>query len=610
MSRDYKINLKHEYRHIYIVDSQEWWHVIEEDVNRDKDLILTFDLGLVKFLEEHKIDVFYLDHLIHPDVLEANNYIIYDFFKNWHYDKNGKDIFTYKEIPFGFSLRLEIWNDFTSYIRLYCSLKILLGIKKETLFVGTIEKNIFSILEDISIQYTTLKKEKEETVPTFYFPIAQWMDEQIRPSGLRLYKRLLVEKITFILVSSMNVFDRFFSRHKKTIFIQEYHPTREIIKRLKQDKSLKVVLPSIARRDNYMEVFSERFIPIYPDKKKYHTLSDRLIENFREKKYAKLILEDKSDITDKIYDIIEHRLVLRLAESIRTLESCIRYLENNSIDLIVLIANIGHIPTLLHCVAQEKHIPSYLIINGLLGPRYSDEGKYATVINAYAQSIKENYFRGMENIEILGDPRMDMYADIDPKTIHRRSPTIVIGAGGFNNVDLNSYVAVEFDFMYDILSAIQIFKKECLDVSVIIKVRPNGYKTQYQDFVEKYFPSLMVEVIDKTAMQDVLKRGDLYVSIESQTLFEASCLGTPVIYYKKATELKDVPFDNHSELVTANTIEELLEAFDDFKYNTSRYKQFLEKQVMEKYIGYLDGKNLDRNIEFIYELLEEERSRV
>ena len=40
----------------------------------------------------------------------------FTFFKNWHFDEDGKDIFTYKNIPFGFSFRLGFWNDFVTKV--------------------------------------------------------------------------------------------------------------------------------------------------------------------------------------------------------------------------------------------------------------------------------------------------------------------------------------------------------------------------------------------------------------------------------------------------------------------------------------------------------------
>ena len=241
-----------------------------------------------------------------------------------------------------------------------------------------------------------------------------------------------------------------------------------------------------------------------------------------------------------------------------------------------------------------------MIINGLMAHNYMDEAKHATYINSYSQSIKENYFKGMKNIVAIGDPRMDKYPTPKIKKINRKAPTIVIGASGFNTTNLNSYTAVEFDFIYDILQAIQAFQK---DVKVIIKVRPNGFKEQYLDFVSEYFDKLDVEVVFSKPVRRVLEKSDLYITIYSQTLFEASCMGIPVIYYKKDTEVINPPFDGKSELVTIYDVQELIEALNDFKKNHSRFNAFLDRSVMEKYIGPLDGRNLDRNINFIENIL-------
>ena len=48
---------------------------------------------------------------------------------------------------------------------------------------------------------------------------------------------------------------------------------------------------------------------------------------------------------------------------------------------------------------------------------------------------------------------------------------------------------------------------------------------------------------------------------------------------------------------------DLSRAINDFQNNHPRFDAFLDRKVMEKYIGPLDGKNLERNLDFIYELL-------
>jgi spore coat polysaccharide biosynthesis predicted glycosyltransferase SpsG len=105
-------------------------------------------------------------------------------------------------------------------------------------------------------------------------------------------------------------------------------------------------------------------------------------------------------------------------------------------------------------------------------------------------------------------------------------------------------------------------------------------------------------------MREVLHESDLFISIYSQTLFEASCLGIPVIYHKNDREIMDPPFDGESELVTTHNVSDLEQALQDFLVGSHRFDAFLDKSVMEKYIGPLDGKNLERNFDYVIGLLE------
>jgi spore coat polysaccharide biosynthesis predicted glycosyltransferase SpsG len=166
-------------------------------------------------------------------------------------------------------------------------------------------------------------------------------------------------------------------------------------------------------------------------------------------------------------------------------------------------------------------------------------------------------------------------------------------------------VAFEFDFLYDVLSAIQnVANSRNLIINLNIKVRPNGYIEQYKSFVKEYFPLLKnVNFIDSMPMKLVLEKTDFYITFYSQTLFEASTLGIPVAYYRKDNEIMDSPFDGKSELVTLYNIEEITDAVVDFIKKSNRYDKFLKKEVMEKYIGSLDGKNTERNLRHIYSML-------
>ncbi|OHE00542.1 MAG: hypothetical protein A2W82_07055 [Sulfurimonas sp. RIFCSPLOWO2_12_36_12] len=597
--------MKKEYRNIYIVDSKSLWDEIEKMYDLTKDLVLTYDFGLKKYITDLGGKAEYIDHLVDQETLEKNNYIIYQFFNDWHYDKDHNDIFKYKNVPFGFSFRLEFWNDYIFYVRLYLSMLFIQNIKVEKLYVSTSNDLIIDILNKLNMQFHHYGKENIEDDESYYFPISKWIDSKIRPSGLRGFLYKTREMATYIFGNVMPILDRLFGKpYKHTVFIQEYHPTRKLLQTLREDSTLKVVLVNFSRYSKKSQNLKERLIPISGSIAKYEQDAMLLMEKFRNEKYHRLILSDGSDVSNEVYNIIENRLVGRVANNLRTLDSCINYLNKNKVDLVVLIANIGHTVTLFDLACKSKNIPSLMIINGILAKNYQDEAKYATYINAYSQSIKDNYFSGMDNIVTLGDPRMDTYNASKIKNINREIPTITIGASGFNSTDLNSYVAVEFDFMYDVLSSFNQLKSSGEKFKLIIKIRPNGYKTQYQTFVNDFFRNLDIEVLSVEPMAEVLQKTDFYISIYSQTLFEASCLGIPVIYYKKDTEITNAPFDNDSELVTILSTDDMVQAFYDFKNNHPRYEAFLDKKIMEQYIGALDGNSLQRNIDFIYKLLE------
>ena len=60
-------------------------------------------------------------------------------------------------------------------------------------------------------------------------------------------------------------------------------------------------------------------------------------------------------------------------------------------------------------------------------------------------------------------------------------------------------------------------------------MRGNGYLDLYTNFVNEYFSCLKIVLIQDKSFFEVIKEADLYLSIFSQTIFEASCLGIPVI---------------------------------------------------------------------------------
>lgn len=586
------------------MESRASWPVFIASFDPALDVVLTYDFALRKQIEEVGGTTFYVDHLCESSFMQENNFLTYDFFRDWHLDAKGDDLFRYRDVEFGISFRIEIWNDFTFYVRNRLCLEQLRSLVWENIYLDEGLPILGEVLNDMSIAFKTTGGVMKKAVlfPGYFFPIHRWMNERLR---IRLPRHVLRDLVVTVQGVVMSWLDRLTDRvqHKAGVFVQEYHPTRQLLQRLKQQPNIRVVQAHFSSAPGLMKFLKERPIPIYGSCKPYQNEAARLIGNFRQLRSARLVLSNGVDITEAAYRVIERKVVEVLPESLRALNCVIDYLNRHPLRLEILIANIGQVAMLVDCVAKNRGVPSYMIINGLLGSAYLDEAKYATVINGYSTSIRDHYFRGMSNIVCLGDPRMDAYADVAAKPINRRRPTITIGASGFNNIDLNSFLAVEFEFLHNVLSSIRELAAELPSIRVVLKVRPNGYREQYQMFTDEFFPGLVDTIVDMVPMREVLDESDLFISIYSQTLFEASCLGIPVIYHKMDREIMDPPFDGKSELVTTHDRSELLQALHDFLKDDARFNPFLDKSIMEKYVGPLDGKNLQRNIDYVISLL-------
>jgi hypothetical protein len=592
------------YRNILLVDSRSSWFDQNAMFDINQDIVLTFDFALKREIEEMGGEACYIDSLCTPPEMQKNNFLASDFFKKWHYDKFGNDIFIDQEVPFGFSFRIEIWSEYLYYVRLRVNLEQLKKLEYEAIYVGEAGSFVADILREMEISFIALNPSSTLKKAAYFFDIHQYMQNALRGNSVRdAAKKLLIRVLSEVGFCIDRIFRS--NPNQKTVYAQIYHPTKKIVERLQQDLNIKVITSSLSTGNGWQKYFVQRLIPISGRKVKFQKQAELLLNNFRVNRCATFCLSDGTDITAGAYNIIEQQIKYTVPEALRILNSVINYVKKQPIHLEVMIANIGLAQTIVDCVLKTKGIPSYLIINGLLGGKFCDEGKYGTYINSYSESVKHHYFDNAEHIVCLGDPRMDHYVVATrQEAINRIAPTVTIGTSGFNNIDLISYVAIEFDFMFDILSAFQEIQDEAITFNLIIKVRPNGVLEQYVAFADEYFPKLKIKIVREVAIIEVLMKTDLYISIYSQTLFEASCLGIPVIYYKKDQELLDPPFDKKSELVTVDTIAGLKQAFFDFKTGHDRFNVFLEKPVMEKYVGPLDGKNLDRNLAFIYNLLD------
>ena len=591
-----------QYKNVFIIDDMHLFEKNFRNVVGENDLVLTFDFALHKILTEIGIEVYFIDKMCDREENQRNNYLLQSFISNWFRDKNGVSTVFHDDVCYGSVLRLNVANDIIYAVRLYKCLEKLATTSYHNLVVASREHWVVPILKTLQLEHEIFPIEDSDTYHGYFFPIDSWLRE-------KLGRQSFVKRFCIKLLNSYDLFQFMFFRLRKTdnamkrIYIHEYHPTKSIIVGLQNRDDIEVVLGdySVERGLNSL-ILRDRRIPQMrlsnQDRDNAQLIADRFMSTTTEQ--IPSVNEDfNRSIKEKIYE----RLLVALPEYLRKSRSLDRFMKYKELDLVVLISDQGA-QELVRLKSISSGIPSLLIINGLMSCDFSDEAKSGDWINCYSDSIRDIYYKNSNEAHALGDPRMDKYAlermSDNAGYINKRDKFVIaIGAAGFNHLDLNSYSAFEFDFLDQVLRAIQEVNKLGYETSLKLLVRGNGYIFDYQNFCHEYYPDLKIEILQGVAMKTFLDGANFYVSFYSQTLFEASCLGIPVAYHKADREQILPPFDGTSELVTTHSVIELTSTVIDGIKRSNRFDKFLDRNSMEKYIGPLNGDNTKSNIEFI-----------
>jgi len=590
-------------RNIYIVEDRSCWIRMPENFDLEQDLVLTFDFSLWHLIRSMGGRAEFLDSLSTQAENQSNNFVIQDYLRHWYQDGNGEDIFKYQNINFGPSLLLEIWNDVVDEVRLALCLSVVSNTLFERLFLISPSERLQDFVSYMGLSAEVHNVARDLSSTVYYFPIQKWLNSKFSHSSLllRLSEFLLNKRAQSVFVLLRL---GFLSTKKKNIFVHEYHPTRDILSHLQRNNNYRVFQGDISRSRGIKGLLlGDIPIPLYGRPDDYTRKAKELAEDFFSRSSSGIVTTTGQDLTIRIRNLISKRLIGVLPKYLQSLSSINRNFNAMNLDLIILISNLGRIPSLLHCLSSGSDTPSYLVINGMLLSDFTDDSKFATHINAYSESIRDNYFSQQRNVVALGDPRMDRYAKIPSKAPERNRPVVTIGTSGFNPVDLNSNLAVEFQFLAEVLTAIQFETNGDFQPRIVLKCRENNYKHQYQSFVSEYFSSMEVDLSSEVSIDAVLSKSDLYISISSQTIFQAAAMGVRTIYHQSDRELMHTPFDGKSEIISTSDVSSMRITLRDFASGSSKFDLFLDKSVLEKYIGPLDGRNLQRNLDFIENLV-------
>jgi hypothetical protein len=590
------------FRHIYIVDAQYNWYQVSQDYVKELDLVLTFDFALKKQIEDMNGICKYIDDLAKFEERNSENKKILSFLQNWFFNKDKEDIFRYRGISFGKALRISFWSEVVSLVRIAQSLSALQKLKFDNIYLISSDLLIMSLMKKLQLPYDVVAAPSGDREIVYSFDIRNYMQQALdkvtfKSKLINLYFRY---KTTIWLYAN-----RVFRNNQNILFLHVYHPTLPLVNKLRSEGKAFIVSHSLTTEDCVLKFLRQNVFVPDKLKKARHLSGQKLLERLNLEFDAKYVLADGLDLTSEMLSVITARIPNSIAKAIATIDSAFRVFDRNAYVLQVMVSSIGVVQQTLDSFFKARNSSSYMIINGLLMQRNLDEAMDADVVNSYSESIKENYFSNGSNVLALGDPRMDQYANPNFNKVNfGRNAKICIGTAAYNNIDLVSYSAIEFEFMYEVVSEIQ--KEFVIDATnpITVYVRPNCNLTQYQSFFRRFFPDICVKFVKGVAPRQVLCQKDLYISFYSQTIIEAAALGVPTIYHKVDREILDPPFDGKSELIVTCSKEQLNVALRSFLEGGKPFEVFLNKRVLEKYIGFLDGLNVERNIKAIHAILD------
>ncbi len=582
------------YSQIFLVKDRNRWEDCKELCITETDLVLVLDFGLFHLLNNAGYHVQYLDCIVESKKLDALNLEMHHFLQNWFIDSHGNMLFNYQGFSIGDALLLNIINNVTYFCHFAIQFIELKEIEHEELFVA-LDEDLLNILEKVAIPFTIIQTKQIKNYGSYWFPISEWMNSNIKPSGFKFWIKYYFRRILDITCVMIDLVSK---KSEKLIYIHRYYPTELLIDYFSNLKSHTIINETYGRN---FSLRNQRRI-YFKKSGDYSQASKKFLEEFDlADKYVWNIKQ--VPISQFLYEIIKKQVAPELNQAIRNIHCITNYFKNRRLDLMIPVSNLALENRLIMQYCFLNQIPVFTVLNGLQIIPFWFDAKDSNWVNCYGKAIKEDYYQNATNALSLGDPRMDIYCKKKKKIVNREKPVIIIGTSGYNPLDLNSYLAVEFDFINTILSVLKQFKLAGKIFSIVIKVRANGFIHSYKQLIEEYFPEMDITLEQTAAFISIIEKADLYISFYSQTIFEASLLGIPSIYFKNDRQTLNRPFDGNSELVTARTADELQSKILSFFEGGKEFDSFLEFSTMEKYIGPLDGQSKKRNIDFIHSIL-------
>lgn len=239
-------------------------------------------------------------------------------------------------------------------------------------------------------------------------------------------------------------------------------------------------------------------------------------------------------------------------------------------------------------------------MNGWFGVKHMVENKSAEQVLCFGEGYISNYFKGIDNIKVVGSPKFDIA--YRHRIFNQRYPIkkILITTFVFSPADINCRYSDNETYLKDILGVVKKFsdRNNC---SINVTLRP--HPSESPDFYLWLLRRLGYPEVELDSTKDyhaAALKADLYFGSYSTTLFETAAMGIPVIFYHPCNQILYPPFDgSDNKLPLAFTVEKLERVFNRVMIDKDYAYAFTKPAALNPYVSEMDGQATTRIIKEI-----------
>jgi len=577
------------------VEYLERKNFLYKSINLKQFVFFTLSNLIVEKFKKHGVSCFILDRMLSRSEAISCKTSLMKLGYTWFRKTDGRDFFEYLGIPLAeISVSDFRASEFVLFFKYFYNIeKIIDNYNITKIYCDNVQKNLFeNCFKIFNIDYEFIDDHEYRNYDVI---------SPIKDTGVvsfhkcaNFYKKSFFYKTCLSIINFMKKTASLFLCKKEKIIMGLYNNTSILFNMLSSKLASKfnflLVNTSIDRKK--MFTYDLNFLNLGALKKSnYSSISSDLFFNLEEVKKKFMI---------NGYDCSSYFI----PELKKYIEKAIPYYADMASTITALIKNNGYkvFVTCNDCAPLERTIAYICRMNNIKVVKLQHAFYPYMVIDDSLYNISDYVFVMLEqNMDLyknsknlmLSSPIYDVYSRIGHvHDVKKRKYRVLINP--FHPIENEYYISV-VDGEENIFTILNVLRKYKENFEIHFRLHPGISDEFLMYIVKSCFADLDIKFSKGGTFFDVIKNSDLLISTFSTTIFESAAAGVPSLFYKQVPCDLISPFDEENkDLPQASTPEELSALLKKFLHSFNEKGWFINKDIIQKYGIFRDGKNSER----------------